>query len=92
MCVREAAYKTRQAITGVGDLHNSVAGLTALEKRLIEIELKPTTEEDEIAKADADTILMNLFNPKKTQAKWLRGLINIGIFESAPHMKVPSGI
>uniref|UniRef100_A0A0K8SV43 Uncharacterized protein n=1 Tax=Lygus hesperus TaxID=30085 RepID=A0A0K8SV43_LYGHE len=89
-CVRETAYKTRQAIASVPELHNSVAGLTVLEKRIAEIELKPVTEEDEIAKSDADTILMNLFNPKKTQAKWLRGLINIGIFESAPHMKVVS--
>ncbi|KAF6201855.1 hypothetical protein GE061_004250 [Apolygus lucorum] len=89
-CVRESAYKTRQAIASVPELHNSVAGLTVLEKRIAEIELKPVTEEDEIAKSDADTILMNLFNPKKTQAKWLRGLINIGIFESAPHMKVVS--
>ncbi|CAB0003546.1 unnamed protein product [Nesidiocoris tenuis] len=89
-CVRESAYKARHAISTIPDLHNTITGIKVLEDRLRKIELKPTTEDDEIAKADADTILVNLFNPKMNQKKWLRGLINIGVFESAPHMKVVS--
>lgn len=87
--VREAAYTCREEIRSICHLNDDISSLKVLETSLNNIALQPTTEDDEIRKADAETIVINLLNPKRTQVKWLKGLICIpGIFQSTTYMKV----
>lgn len=87
--VREAAYCCREELRSILHLSDNVCSLKQLESSLNNIALQPLTEDDEIKKADAETIVMNLLNPKKTQTKWLKGLIQLpDIFQSSTYMRV----
>ncbi|XP_014254904.1 uncharacterized protein LOC106669713 [Cimex lectularius] len=88
MSIRETAYTCQEAIRTIQHLYDVIPGLSSLDSCLATIAVRPVTEDEEIKEADANTIVINLLNPKRTQIKWLRGLIEKGIFESATYMKV----
>lgn len=87
--VREEAFLCREEINSIKHMNDDISNLKVLDTSLSNIAVQPITEDDEIRKADAETIILNLMNPKRTQSKWLKGLMCVpGIFQSSKYMKV----